>query len=509
MQPVTSIQFSWADLEGVAQVSGDRNPLHLSPEYARRSPYGEPVVFGVLGGLTALAHFEDRPDVHVAELTLDFAGAMLTEIPYRLEIKHATEKSTARLYDGKRLLLKLTIKFQKGEPHPAPIGNCPFAIAEAHPLTAEQIRTGDMVTGTYAPALTQFQEWVQAKKLTRKGLNELQLAALMWASYSVGMELPGKQALFSKLKLRFQPPLGWPSGSLAYAASVENLDDRFNLVQISSDLRVGITPIGQVTIQAFIRPNSPTVSHQSLGAILPPSKRLNGKVALVIGGSRGLGAAISGVLAQQGCTTVVNFLRSEAEALRLQTTLKAAAGEVALFQGDASALAWCEAALHKIEAAYGRLDYLICNACPPILPMWLEPSAVARINSYIEKSLALMSTPMAAFLEILSAHRGWNIAISSIYATEQAPADLPQYIAAKSAIEGLVKAASLEYEKVHHCIVRPPKLLTDQTNTPLSRQGAIAPEVVAAELVKTLMDSQVPKPLSILERFPSAPVRRH
>jgi NAD(P)-dependent dehydrogenase (short-subunit alcohol dehydrogenase family) len=79
------------------------------------------------------------------------------------------------------------------------------------------------------------------------------------------------------------------------------------------------------------------------------------------------------------------------------------------------------------------------------------------------------------------------------------PRRFAHYVAAKSAIEGLVRAASWEYEQVQHYIVRPPKLLTDQTNTPLSRQGAISPETVAASLVKTLTTTETSGSLKILE----------
>jgi NAD(P)-dependent dehydrogenase (short-subunit alcohol dehydrogenase family) len=499
----TSVQFSWAEIQRFSEASGDHNPLHISADYARRTPYGEPVVFGVLGGITALAALPDRPGSRLTEVSLDFAGAMLTDIPYRLEIKDGDQKATAKLYDGKRLLLKLVAKFRPGDaafegetdwqpdPH--------FEVSDPQYLTGERLAVGDSTQGIYTPQSQYLQEWLDARGLVRKGVSAPQLAALMWVSYLVGMELPGQQALFSKLKLQFKEDFGDISGLLTYNATVDSFDDRFQLLRLSAQMEVGSTTLATADIRAFLRPESPVSQSQTITELLPTSDRLQGKVALVIGGSRGLGAAITIALAQQGCTTIVNFHRSAAEATTLQQSLQDAPGEVVLLQGDAADGTWCGIALEKIETTYGRLDFLICNACPPILPLWLEPTALPRIHSYIEKSLALMSTPMATFLNLLSAHGGWNIAISSIYATGQAPADLPHYVAAKSAIEGLVRAASWEYEQVQHCIVRPPKLLTDQTNTPLSRQGAISPETVAASLVKTLTTTETSGSLKILE----------
>lgn len=40
--------FGYADVEKFAQISGDRNPVHLSAEYARNTPFGKPIVHGML-----------------------------------------------------------------------------------------------------------------------------------------------------------------------------------------------------------------------------------------------------------------------------------------------------------------------------------------------------------------------------------------------------------------------------------------------------------------------------
>jgi NAD(P)-dependent dehydrogenase (short-subunit alcohol dehydrogenase family) len=317
------------------------------------------------------------------------------------------------------------------------------------------------------------------------------------------MELPGERALFSKLSLQFQPLQQSQSPKpLSYRAKVADLDNRFNLVQIQAKLAVQETAVGEAKISAFVRPDSPVSKSQSIEALLPSSTILKDKVALVIGGSRGLGAAIAKTLALQGCTVFVNFFRSKLEAERLRDDLEDACGRIILFQGDASNLEWCNKTRQKIEQMYGKLDFLICNACPPILPTWLETSAIGRINNYVSLSLALMSTPMASFLDLLSKNGGWNIIISSIYTSQQAPAELPHYVAAKCAIEGMVKVAAQEYDTVNHLIVRPPKLLTDQTNTPLSSQGAINPEVIAVKLVQNLV-KQVAHPgkFKILEQW--------
>jgi NAD(P)-dependent dehydrogenase (short-subunit alcohol dehydrogenase family) len=139
----------------------------------------------------------------------------------------------------------------------------------------------------------------------------------------------------------------------------------------------------------------------------------------------------------------------------------------------------------RVGREYGRLDLLVCNACPPVLPSWLELPAVQRVREHLSQSVALVLTPMAAFLNTLADSKGWNVLISSI-AVRDPPRDWPHYVGAKCALEGLVRVAALEYPDVRFLVVRAPRLLTDQTNTPLGRLGALSPALVAAKLTARL-----------------------
>ncbi|NEQ33134.1 MAG: SDR family NAD(P)-dependent oxidoreductase [Leptolyngbya sp. SIO4C5] len=496
-----SICFSLADLQSFGEASHDYNPLHLSADYARKSPYGSQVVFGILGGLACLARLCDRPQEHLSSLKLDFPGAILVDIPYQIEVKETAEKAIAKLYDGRRLLLKLTAHFQPGAAQTTVLEDGSAPRSECRYLTAADLKARDRVEGTYAPSKSTFESWVQRQRLTDKGANPAQLAALLWASYVVGMELPGQQALFSKLSIQFESVPAMAGSSLKYKAEVASFDDRFNLLDTKAQLSLGSHLLANADIRAFVRPASPVSSRKYFEQLLPPSPALADKVALITGGSRGLGAAIAQALVLQGCTVFVNFYRSLNEAEALAAELINAPGKLKLLQGNAASLDWCQTAQTEILQTDGQLDFLICNACPPILPLWLDCSSVERVNQYVAQSLALMSTPMSALLESLAASSGRNVVISSIYASQAAPADLPHYVAAKYAVEGLVKAAASEYETVSHLIVRPPKLLTDQTNTPLSSQGAIAPELIAAKLVQALVGTAHPGRVEILESF--------
>ncbi|HEX6288923.1 MAG TPA: SDR family NAD(P)-dependent oxidoreductase [Herpetosiphonaceae bacterium] len=500
--PKATLRFSDDDLACFSAASHDRNPLHLSAEYARKTAYGRPVVFGILGALVCLGHLTARPDDELTSLVLEFLSPIFPGVAYRIEIRQQTEESASvRLYDGQRAVLRLNVCFRPGS------GTRPAqdheTVAPAHTEAldrrAADLVPGSGVSGCYTPDWHQLADLIARWDLADKGLSPMQVAALLWASYLIGMELPGRRALFARLALEWEPQS--EAGPLSYRAVVRTLDPRFNLLRLDVALD---TPTGAPTakgeLRAFVLPEARGL----LDAPFERSERLAGRVALVIGASRGLGARLAQALALQGCTVVANFQRSAAEAEQLQRQLGPegtdAPGKVVLLQGDGGDAAWCAAARQRVLADYGRLDMLICNASPALVPLWLDPGALERIHDYVARSLALVSTPLAVFLETLSEHDGRVVVLSSAAVTSP-PAAWPHYVAAKSAIEGLAAVAAREYPMVHFLVARPPRLQTDLTSTPTEYQAALPPEPVAARIAAWLASPGSAGQIEILQSF--------
>jgi NAD(P)-dependent dehydrogenase (short-subunit alcohol dehydrogenase family) len=314
------------------------------------------------------------------------------------------------------------------------------------------------------------------------------------------MELPGERALFSRLTLKFTLPMSTSTSSVKYQAKVISLDQRFYILNLSTQFSVGEETLAQGQLQAFVRQDTPSLTSTGIEAVLPRSSKLQGKVALVTGGSRGLGAHIVQALALQGCKVILNYRTSRAEAEAVQASVQGAPGEIVLGQGDVADDSVCRSLASLIINQYGQLDFLLCNACPPLLPLWLDSSAATRINEYVQKSLALVSSPLSLLLEPLAASAGRCIVISSS-AVQNPVAEWPHYVSAKYAIEGLTQVAAREYPTAHFLIVRPPRLLTDLTNTPLGRQNSIAPERVAIKIVQWALEPALPGCLAYLEEF--------
>ena len=90
--------------------------------------------------------------------------------------------------------------------------------------------------------------------------------------------------------------------------------------------------------------------------------RLSGKVALVTGASRGIGAAIAKRLAADGAKVVVTAGRSEAAAQEVVAAIHKEGGAATAVQADVSQPAEIEKLFAAVKKAYGRLDILVNNA---------------------------------------------------------------------------------------------------------------------------------------------------
>jgi NAD(P)-dependent dehydrogenase (short-subunit alcohol dehydrogenase family) len=454
------LRVSAADMELFAAASGDRNPLHVSAEYARRTPFGEPVVYGVLGALAAFAHLPEQQERRLAEVRLEFRAPLAVDTSYAVEL----EEEEVRVLDLGRPLLTAEVAFADRRPRLLP--DAPPSARRDPSVLVEREAAG----GAWSPSLPHLRRLLGQWRLPERGIDEAAAAALAWASYLVGMELPGERATFWKLDLRIGPPAG------EFTAEVTRRDERVGLLEVEA--RLGET---SASIAAFVREDSPRADPARLAELLEEAPDLAGKVALVVGGSRGLGAAVAQALALRGARVLVVYRDSSAEAERLHDGSET----IEPVQGDAGDAVWCRDVLRPLVAERGGLDLLVCNASPAIRPLSLDPEALDRFGRFVGESLDLVAAALAVFLDELEARGGTAVVVSSS-ALETLPPDWPHYVTAKAAVEGLAAWAAAAHPGVRMLVVRPPKLLTDQMNSLLGRVGASPVEPVAAEIVRRL-----------------------
>jgi NAD(P)-dependent dehydrogenase (short-subunit alcohol dehydrogenase family) len=123
----------------------------------------------------------------------------------------------------------------------------------------------------------------------------------------------------------------------------------------------------------------------------PGSGRLRDKVALVTGGDSGIGRAVSVLFAREGAKLAIVYKEEETDAKETAGLIEEEGGEVLLIKGDVGKKAFCERAVEKTIARFGRLDVLINNAAeqhtsedlPEISEKQIEGTFRTNIFAYI------------------------------------------------------------------------------------------------------------------------------
>lgn len=111
----------------------------------------------------------------------------------------------------------------------------------------------------------------------------------------------------------------------------------------------------------------------------PNMSHLSGKVALVTGGSRGIGAAIAKHLARDGADVAITYVSSPDKANAVVAEIKSVGRRGVAIQADSADAAAIAAAVHKAAAELGRLDILVNNA-GVFVPGAFEDVPVAELD---------------------------------------------------------------------------------------------------------------------------------
>lgn len=227
------------------------------------------------------------------------------------------------------------------------------------------------------------------------------------------------------------------------------------------------------------------------------SKKLTGKVALVTGGSKGIGASIAQQLAEEGASVVVNYSTSKEEAEHIVQSIERKGGKAIAVQANMTNQKEIDHLFSETKKAFGKLDILINNAgIYTFVP--LEQITAEHFYKLFDVNVLGLLLACQAALNYFGPLGGSIVNISSLASTAHIP-NSAVYSATKAAVDAITRtlASELGPRKIRVNAINPGVVETEGTRytgitesdfrkdiekrTPLGRIGLpkdIAPAVV-------------------------------
>jgi len=172
------------------------------------------------------------------------------------------------------------------------------------------------------------------------------------------------------------------------------------------------------------------------------SKQLEGKIALVTGGSRGIGAAIAKRLAADGANVAITYTKGADAAASVVKEIERAGGKAIAIQADAADAGAVEAAVEKTVATFGQLDVLVNNAGTAI-PKTFEETTLEELDRLIDINVRGTFVATQAALKHMKSG-GRIIMIGSSVGERVVVPGLVPYSATKGAVKMFTQGLSRE-----------------------------------------------------------------
>jgi 3-oxoacyl-[acyl-carrier protein] reductase len=171
---------------------------------------------------------------------------------------------------------------------------------------------------------------------------------------------------------------------------------------------------------------------------------LHGKVALVTGASRGIGAAAAIRLAQGGADVVVNYHQNRDAAQQVLDRVEAAGGRGIIFQADVTQRTQVDSMVKEAKDRIGAIDVLVNNAYFPFQVSPLHEIPWEKFHQAIEHELSAFYHCVQACLPDMREKQAGRIIVVSTRLAQQPLPRMGAYAAAKSALESMANTMAIE-----------------------------------------------------------------
>jgi acetoacetyl-CoA reductase len=207
---------------------------------------------------------------------------------------------------------------------------------------------------------------------------------------------------------------------------------------------------------------------------------LDGRVALVTGGTRGIGGAITKYLARNGASVAAGYSRGEESARRFKDEMTAEGAKISIHQGRVDDAADCNRVFEEVMQTFGRVDYLVNNAGITI-DKTVRKMTVEDWHQVLDVNLSGGFNMTKAVIEHMIARGSGRIVMISSVIGETGNIGQANYAASKAGLFGFTKSLALEMA---------PKGIT---------VNCVAPGFIATEMVQAIPAAALEK---VIEKIP-------
>lgn len=503
------MRASWDLIHEFARYTGDYSPLHVDREFGKRSQHEQNIVHGMLpvfyvlqcedvlalckkglvphsvsGRFSAALFPEEEFCFSLEQELISPNGAELTEVSYSLiGMKYPSQ---SEFFRGRLLLVRHqdTSKREKQTQSHSQTENGRFVVS---PFKLNQFYIDQIERGVSGSSLFKIPKTREELESIQTGFSQWVALAHLSASLSplVGMLMPGSTATFQDFSVSMeQLKPSFADWNLNHKVSFVSPTVRTVVQTVEWQQDGEVIATGRCSSSVAKRPTSST-SMESL-----PKKSevfgLDGKVALVTGASRGIGAAIAKTLSLQGCKVVVNFRSNKEAAEAVRVEIEASGGIAYCIQADVSSFDQVDKMMKAIEdhPSLGGVDFVVNNAVASFASVDLKDLNWEDIESDINVVVKGAFLVCKAASSMMIKRGGGAIVNLATVATDLPPARQIKYVTAKSALVGLTRSLAVDLAPAN------------------IRVNAVVPSMVETDLTSRM------SPLAIAEQKAASPMRR-
>ncbi len=476
---LASRTFAAGDQAMFANLTGDFNPVHLDPIAARKTQAGAVVVHGIHAILWALDKLVELGAVteEIVALKVQFRNFIPVGKQVELKLLSRDAKSVRlEICLGKLTTVTLVVTF--GTPEATTGIDVPDTGPKrsvdqpANFVRFEEMAklSGSMDTEGRADEVQRHFPYASS------AIGSHRVAAIALLSTLVGMICPGLHSLFGGFAVEL---VDNSPNQDCVRFQVSGTDERFRMVRMN----ISGAGIGG-SVQAFVRwPPIAQAPLREIMTVVTPNE-FAGSTALIIGGSRGLGALTAKILAAGGGKVILTYATGRADAAEIIEEIR-----------NQTASDICQAFQYNVhEEVAAQLKSLSASVTHMY---YFATSNIARQKesqftiSLFDEFVQIYVKGFYDCCRYLGEHG--SEAVTAFYPSsvfvESSPPDMTEYCMAKMAGEMLCANMNRAGGRVHIIVSRLPRLLTDQTATllPLETED---PLKVMLPAVRTVQSSR-------------------